>query len=44
MRAPNHPYTEALFAAALPSRPDERRETIALSGKEVSSSQAHAHG
>ena len=33
MRSPKHPYTEALFAAALPSRPDERRETVALTGE-----------
>ena len=33
MRSPKHPYTEALFAAALPSRPDERRETVTLSGE-----------
>ena len=30
---PKHPYTEALFAAALPSRPDERRETLTLTGE-----------
>ena len=29
-RAPKHPYTEALFSAALPSHPDERREEIIL--------------
>jgi oligopeptide/dipeptide ABC transporter ATP-binding protein len=28
-----HPYTKALFAAALPSHPDERREDIVLSGE-----------
>ena len=33
MRLPKHPYTEALFAAALPSSPDERREAVALSGE-----------
>ena len=33
MRSPKHPYTEALFAAALPSSPDERREAVALSGE-----------
>jgi oligopeptide/dipeptide ABC transporter ATP-binding protein len=33
MRAPKHPYTEALFAAALPSRPDERRDDVTLSGE-----------
>jgi oligopeptide/dipeptide ABC transporter ATP-binding protein len=31
--APKHPYTEALFSAALPSSPDERREEIVLSGE-----------
>jgi oligopeptide/dipeptide ABC transporter ATP-binding protein len=33
MRAPKHPYTEALFAAALPASPDERREDIPLAGE-----------
>jgi oligopeptide/dipeptide ABC transporter ATP-binding protein len=28
-----HPYTRALFAAALPSHPDEKREEIVLSGE-----------
>jgi oligopeptide/dipeptide ABC transporter ATP-binding protein len=32
-RAPKHPYTEALFSAALPSHPDERREEIVLQGE-----------
>jgi oligopeptide/dipeptide ABC transporter ATP-binding protein len=32
-RMPKHPYTEALFSAALPSHPDERREDIILSGE-----------
>src|SRR5262245_15057549 len=32
-RAPKHPYTEALFSAALPSSPDERREEIVLVGE-----------
>ncbi len=32
-RAPTHPYTEALFSAALPSHPDERREEIILPGE-----------
>ena len=32
-RAPKHPYTEALFSAALPSHPDERREETILSGE-----------
>ena len=30
---PMHPYTRALFAAALPSHPDEEREEIVLSGE-----------
>src|SRR5947199_769315 len=32
-RAPKHPYTAALFSAALPSHPDERRDEIILSGE-----------
>src|SRR5262252_320538 len=32
-RAPKHPYTEALFSAALPSHPDERREDAVLMGE-----------
>jgi oligopeptide/dipeptide ABC transporter ATP-binding protein len=32
-RTPKHPYTEALFSAALPSHPDERREEIILTGE-----------
>jgi len=32
-RAPKHPYTQALFSAALPSHPDERREEIILQGE-----------
>ena len=31
--APLHPYTRALFAASLPSHPDERREEIVLTGE-----------
>jgi oligopeptide/dipeptide ABC transporter ATP-binding protein len=31
--APKHPYTRALFAAALPSHPDDRREDIVLQGE-----------
>ena len=31
--APQHPYTQALFAAALPSHPDERREDVPLTGE-----------
>ena len=33
VRAPKHPYTEALFAAALPTSPDERREDLPLAGE-----------
>jgi oligopeptide/dipeptide ABC transporter ATP-binding protein len=33
VRAPKHPYTKALFSAALPSRPDELREEIVLTGE-----------
>jgi oligopeptide/dipeptide ABC transporter ATP-binding protein len=32
-QAPKHPYTEALFSAALPSHPNERREEIILPGE-----------
>ena len=32
-RTPKHPYTAALFSAALPSHPDERREEIILTGE-----------
>jgi oligopeptide/dipeptide ABC transporter ATP-binding protein len=32
-RGPKHPYTKALFSAALPSHPDERREEIILPGE-----------
>jgi oligopeptide/dipeptide ABC transporter ATP-binding protein len=32
-RAPKHPYTEALFSAALPSHPNERRDEIILPGE-----------
>jgi oligopeptide/dipeptide ABC transporter ATP-binding protein len=31
--APRHPYTEALFSAALPTHPDEAREEIILPGE-----------
>jgi oligopeptide/dipeptide ABC transporter ATP-binding protein len=31
--ASRHPYTRALFAAALPSHPDEKREEIVLAGE-----------
>jgi oligopeptide/dipeptide ABC transporter ATP-binding protein len=30
---PKHPYTRALFSAALPSHPDDRREEIVLAGE-----------
>ena len=30
---PKHPYTQALFAAALPAHPDETREEIILTGE-----------
>ena len=30
---PMHPYTKALFSAALPSHPDDQREEIVLSGE-----------
>jgi len=30
---PQHPYTEALFSAALPSHPDERRDEIIIAGE-----------
>ncbi|WIM11525.1 dipeptide ABC transporter ATP-binding protein [Enhydrobacter sp.] len=32
-RSPRHPYTQALFSAALPSHPDERRDEIILPGE-----------
>ena len=32
-RAPLHPYTKALFAASLPSHPDEPRDEIVLTGE-----------
>jgi len=32
-REPKHPYTAALFSAALPSHPADRREEIVLSGE-----------
>jgi oligopeptide/dipeptide ABC transporter ATP-binding protein len=31
--APQHPYTQALFAAALPSHPDERQDDVPLFGE-----------
>jgi oligopeptide/dipeptide ABC transporter ATP-binding protein len=33
VRAPRHPYTEALFSAALPSSPDEYQNDIILTGE-----------
>jgi oligopeptide/dipeptide ABC transporter ATP-binding protein len=33
VRAPKHPYTRALFSAALPSSPEERGEEIILAGE-----------
>jgi oligopeptide/dipeptide ABC transporter ATP-binding protein len=33
VREPKHPYTRALFSAALPSSPDERQEEIVLTGE-----------
>jgi oligopeptide/dipeptide ABC transporter ATP-binding protein len=30
---PRHPYTQALFSAALPAHPDDRREEIILAGE-----------
>jgi oligopeptide/dipeptide ABC transporter ATP-binding protein len=33
VNAPKHPYTEALFSAALPNSPDEQREEIVLTGE-----------
>jgi oligopeptide transport system ATP-binding protein len=30
---PKHPYTQALFSAALPNHPDDRREEIILQGE-----------
>jgi oligopeptide transport system ATP-binding protein len=32
-RTPKHPYTEALFSAALPSHPDEKQQEIILPGE-----------
>jgi oligopeptide transport system ATP-binding protein len=32
-RAPRHPYTQALFSAALPAHPDEIRDEILLTGE-----------
>jgi oligopeptide/dipeptide ABC transporter ATP-binding protein len=33
VREPKHPYTQALFSAALPSSPEDRREEIILAGE-----------
>ena len=32
-RSPKHPYTQALFSAALPSHPDDHQEEIILAGE-----------
>ena len=32
-KSPKHPYTQALFSAALPSHPDERRDEIIVAGE-----------
>jgi oligopeptide/dipeptide ABC transporter ATP-binding protein len=32
-RKPLHPYAQALFTAALPAHPDDKRETLAISGE-----------
>jgi oligopeptide/dipeptide ABC transporter ATP-binding protein len=32
-KSPKHPYTQALFSAALPSHPDERRDEIVIAGE-----------
>jgi oligopeptide/dipeptide ABC transporter ATP-binding protein len=32
-RAPLHPYSQALFTAALPAHPDDKRERLAISGE-----------
>src|SRR5260221_3899675 len=32
-RKPLHPYTQALFTAALPAHPDEKRERLAIAGE-----------
>ena len=32
-RTPKHPYTQALFSAALPAHPDERRDEVILAGE-----------
>jgi oligopeptide/dipeptide ABC transporter ATP-binding protein len=32
-KTPQHPYTQALFAAALPSHPDEAREDAVIAGE-----------
>jgi len=32
-KAPKHPYTQALFSAALPSHPDEKREEVVVTGE-----------
>ena len=32
-REPLHPYTQALFTAALPAHPDDKREKLTISGE-----------
>ena len=32
-KTPKHPYTQALFSAALPSHPDEKREEVVVTGE-----------
>ena len=32
-KAPKHPYTQALFSAALPSHPDEKRDEVVVTGE-----------
>ena len=32
-KAPLHPYTQALFTAALPAHPDEKRERLTIAGE-----------
>ncbi len=41
---PKHPYTEALFAAALPAHPDDRRDTTGQATAEVPSALAPPPG
>jgi len=32
-KAPKHPYTQALFSAAMPSHPDEKRDEVVVTGE-----------